>query len=322
MLTHAIVLGPQRRDPIVCEALDDLVGDRRQPVAVVTAGWEEREDETEELLEHVCRPLVNLGVWRRVERIFERDPELLDAMRQRHQTWRHVQDLYRLRLERLMESTRELLQKAIDDDDELAAAEANDAFELVRGLDRQHMDRIAQVHHEFYERVRPAERAAVVRERRELEKALADVACLCVAGGHVGVLLHRMQLFDLMQLWGDRPVVAWSGGAMVLSERVVLFHDQPPQGSSYAEVMEAGFGLLPGIVALPHARHRLQSDDVIRVRLLAERFAPATCTLLDYRVRLDRRDGRWRPRDGVRTLDEAGVVRDGWNATGAQGGSR
>ena len=34
MLSSAIVLGPQRREPIVCDAVDDLVPSRDEPVAV------------------------------------------------------------------------------------------------------------------------------------------------------------------------------------------------------------------------------------------------------------------------------------------------
>ncbi|MFN3241270.1 MAG: Type 1 glutamine amidotransferase-like domain-containing protein [Planctomycetota bacterium] len=307
-LSTAIVLGPQRREPILCEALDDLVGSRRASVALVTAGWEEREDEDEELREHVCRPVENLRIWARVERILDKDKELLKAMRERHATLRRVQDLYRLRLEGLMEPTRELLQRV--GEDPWVDAEEQDAWELVRGLDRQHMARVAEIHAEFEQRVRPTERAVVQKERRELEDLLAGVSCLLVAGGHIGVLLHRLRLFELCRLWGDRPVVAWSAGAMALTERIVLFHDSPPQGSSYAEVMEAGFGLLPGFVALPHATHRLQTSDTVRVQLLSRRFAPALCGLLDYGVRWDFRDDRWHAHTAGRRLGENGKVEE------------
>jgi hypothetical protein len=306
MLSNAIVLGPQRRDPIVCEAIDDLVPDRKRPVAVITAGWEEREDEDDELREHVCRPVENLQLWARVERILAKDKELREAIRERHVTWRRLQELYRLRLHGLMDSTREMLR--LSDSDDLVAAEEQDSWELVRGLDRQHMARIAQIHAEFFERFRPLERTAVQKERREIERVLQGVSCLMVAGGHVGVLLHRMQLFDLCAMWGDRPVIAWSAGAMALSERVVLFHDDPPQGSSFAEVMESGFSLLPDFVALPHAKHRLQTDDPVRVRMLSRRFAPAMCALLDYRARFDLRNGTWTPHSGSRQLDFEGLV--------------
>lgn len=306
MLSSAIVLGPQRRHPIVRTAIDDLVSDRSLPVAVVTAGWEEREDEDEELRQHVGRPVTNLQVWSRVESIFKKDPELREAVRERHDTWRRVQELYRLRLNGLMDSTRELLRRGHADP--LVAVEELDSWELVCGLDAQHMARVSTIHAEFIERVKPAERETVQDECRQIEKQLGDAACLLVAGGHVGVLLHRLQLFDVPGLWGDRPTIAWSAGAMALSERVVLFHDDPPQGSSFAEVMEAGFGLLPEFVALPHARHRLSTDDSVRVRMLSRRFYPAMCGLLDYGSRFDWRDGRWSAHAGARHLSADGLV--------------
>ncbi|MFT4512326.1 MAG: hypothetical protein ACI89X_001364 [Planctomycetota bacterium] len=309
MLSHAIVLGPQRRDPIVREAIEDLVSDQNSPVAVITAGWEEREDEDEELREHVGRPVVNLKVWARVESIFEQDKELREAVRERHVTWRRVQEIYRLRLQGLLGSTKELLRRG--DGDELFAAQEQDSWELVRGLDAQHMARVENLHADFAERIKPAERETVQKERRELEKQLADVSCLLVAGGHVGVLLHRMQLFDVCSLWGDRPTIAWSAGAMALSERVVLFHDEPPQGSSYAEVMESGFGLLPDFVALPHARHRLKTDDSVRVRMLSRRFQPAHCALLDYRSRFDCINGKWTAHANSSQLSQQGLVEEG-----------
>ena len=308
MLSTAIVLGPQRRHPIVCEAIDDLVQDRQGPVAVVTAGWEEREDEDDELRSHVCRPVENLRLCARVERILQKDKEVREPIRERHVIWRRVQELYRLRLNGLMDSTRELLRRS--GNDELALAEEQDSWELVRGLDMQHMARIEQIHAEFFARYRPLERTAVQKERREIEKQLAGVSCLLVAGGHVGVLHHRMQLFELCALWGDRPVIAWSAGAMALSERVVLFHDDPPQGSSFAEVMESGFALLPDFVALPHARHRLQTDDSVRVRMLSRRFAPAMCALLDYRARFDLRHGKWTAHKGAQQLGFDGLVEE------------
>jgi len=307
-LSTAIVLGPQRREPILKEAIDDLVVPRREVVALVTAGWEEREGEDDELRDHVGRPVENLKLWARVERIFADDQELLQSMRERHATLRRVQELYRLRLEGLMAPTSELLQRV--GEGPWVEAEEQDAWELVRGLDRQHMSRVNEIHAEFEQRVRPLERAGVQAEIRAIKEQLSSASCLLVAGGHIGVLLHRLRLFDVSGLWGDRPLIAWSAGAMALSERIVLFHDTPPQGSSHAEVMEAGFGLLPGFVALPHARHRLQTDSAVRMQLMSRRFAPATCFLLDDGARFDWRGGRWSARAGSRRLGQDGALEE------------
>jgi hypothetical protein len=317
MLSRAILLGPQRRDPIVRQAVDDLLPDRRRPVAALTAGWEEREAEDQELRDHVARPVVNLEVWARVERIFERDAELLRAMRERHDSLRRLQELYRLRLAGLLEPLRELMRRAQNGQngqngggdaakahgsDPLLFAEQHDAMTMVQGLDAQHVARVAQIHHDFEQRYQPGHRDAVVGERKAIQKLLRDAGALLIAGGHIAVLLHRMRLFDVTGLYGDRPVVAWSAGAMALCERIVLFHDSPPQGSSDPEVMEAGLALVPDFVALPHAKHRLATADALRMRLLAQRFQPACCALLDKRSRFDW-DGRsWRAHAGSRQL--------------------
>jgi hypothetical protein len=302
MLSAAILLGPQRHVPIVARAVAALVGDDDRPLAVVTAGWEERENEDHELREHVQRPVLNLELWARVERIFERDRELLTAMRQRHDTLRKVQELYRLRLQGAMDATKDLFRRS--GDDVWLAAERHDALVMLQGIDTQHVARVAQVHDEFEQRWRPADRAAVQRERRDLKHKLAEASCLLVAGGHIAVLLHRLRLFDVFGLHGDRPVIAWSAGAMALAERIVLFHDHPPQGSAHAEVMEAGFGLLPDIVPLPHAKHRLDAADPRHVQLFARRFAPALCVLLDDGCRIDWNGSRWSAGPGTRRFSE------------------
>src|SRR5437868_361239 len=137
-----VLLGPQRLKPTLVEAFQatGVTG----PVAAVTAGWEEREDEIEELSEHLARP---------------------------------VRDLLLLR------------------------------------------------------------REAVAEHREEIGRVLAVSSALAIAGGHVGMLLDRMRMFGVAELWGEKPVFAWSGGAMVASEEVVLFHDRPPQGAGRAEVL-------------------------------------------------------------------------------------
>lgn len=309
MLSHVILLGPQRHVPIVRPAVETLVPDEAAgPLALVTAGWEERESEDQEFRDHVQRPVVNLAIWARVERIFEQDAELLAAMRQRHDTLRTAQELYRLRLQGLMDGMRELFRRS--GDDSLLAAARHDAMVMLQGLDSQHVARVAQIHYDFEQRWRPHERAAVQREKRELQKLLREASCLLLAGGHVAVLLHRLRLFDVLSLYGDRPVIAWSAGAMALTERIVLFHDAPPQGSSYAEVMEAGFELVPDIVVLPHSKKRLHLHDERNMQLFARRFAPALCTLLDPGSRLDWNGARWSAQPGTQRLAENGQVQE------------
>ena len=161
-------------------------------------------------------------------------------------------------------------------------------------------------------RLRASELPSVARHRDELRELIEPTGALLIAGGHVGVLLNRLRLFAVLELIGDRPVVAWSGGAMALTERIVLFHDSPPQGPGDAEIYAPGLGLVRGVLPLPHARHRLRLDDPARVALLAQRFAPDLCVPLDAGERLDgsRGDTHWTLLGGARTLDADGSVRE------------
>jgi hypothetical protein len=69
---------------------------------------------------------------------------------------------------------------------------------------------------------------------------------------------------------------------------VVLFHDRAAQGASLTEVFDAGIGVVPGLVLLPHMRGGgCVTDDVLRMSVLARRFAPARCLVLDDGVRVD-----------------------------------
>jgi len=190
----------------------------------------------------------------------------------------------------------------------LLAEQRRAAIRAVRTLDRWHLRRIRRIHDDFDERWRPAGRPAVARHLEELHETLRGVNAVCIAGGHVAVLLGRLRLFDLRELVGDRAVIAWSAGAMAVSDRIVLYHDSPPQGAGDPEVIDAGLALCRGVVPLPHGSKRLKLDDPVRVSLFARRFAPATCVVLDEGSRLVRVGGVWSAGAGTRRLDRRGQV--------------
>jgi hypothetical protein len=107
-----------------------------------------------------------------------------------------------------------------------------------------------------------------------------------IAGGHVASLLNRLKLFDVINLAHSKHVVAWSAGAMVLTDRIVLFHDYPPYGTDIAQVLDAGFGLAPGLVLLPDPRRRVRLDDEEGIARFAARMAPARCVTMDHGTRI------------------------------------
>jgi hypothetical protein len=119
----------------------------------------------------------------------------------------------------------------------------------------------------------------------------------------VGVLAEVLHLFNVAAALNGAPVIAWSAGAMALTDRIVLFHDRAPQGPGHAEVYGSGLSLLRDVVLLPHARARLLLDDAPRMAVFARRFAPARCVPLEAGTRIDVDNGRW-PAD-VRTIEAA-----------------
>ncbi|KPK61343.1 MAG: hypothetical protein AMJ59_02705 [Gammaproteobacteria bacterium SG8_31] len=277
-MTPRAMLGPQRSSPNVASALVRM-GLDGAPVCTITAGWQEREGELEDLRRHLGRPTRDLELYRRAETLFASHPDFHRAYRQRQRTLKELQRLYRRRLSHASAAYAEMMREP--GDGMLVQNERRAALRALRTLDRQHLRRIERIHAAFDPSPDPRFQQGMDAQRREIWAIIADSAAVLIAGGHVEVLLNRLRLFGLKDLLGDRPIVAWSAGAMALSDRVILFHDHPPQGAGIAEISDRGLGLFPGIVPLPHAGQRLRLHDVARVSLFARRFAPARCITLD-----------------------------------------
>jgi hypothetical protein len=272
-----VLLSPQRRRPNLSGVLAQLGAEG--PYAVVTAGWEEREDEVGELEAHLGQKVVTLRLHGRLDQAFEADRPLFLAYRERRTRLREQADLYRLRLAHLAATWYELARRESRPD--LLEVERAAAVQALRDLDAHQTGRVANLVGEFDEAWRPAERPSLARHVAEVRRDLLSAECVLVAGGNVAVLLNRMRLFGLAPLLRQRPVFAWSAGAMALSERVVLFHDTPPQGPGHPEVLDAGLALVKGVTPLPHAATRLNLDERLRVSLFAQRFAPSALTILE-----------------------------------------
>ncbi|MFL6129636.1 MAG: hypothetical protein ACJ73E_11290 [Mycobacteriales bacterium] len=277
------VLGPQRRPTV----RPDWPG-----AATVTAGWRERESEDAELDRVLGGGTVNLRLHARWLDVLDTDPELATAELNHRAVLDELQELYALQVEHA-ERAAEAIRRSSSRPRTRAAALA-DAESALRLLDGSHLARVAEAGADFDAAWRPALREPVARHRAEVAELIAGAGALVLTGGHVGVLLHVLRLFDVRP---PEPVLAWSAGAMVLTDRVVLF------SGGRAETYAAGLGMLPGLVLLPHARRRLPLDDPARIGALARRFAPARCVVLDDGVQLDAATLR-----GARVIDQDGRV--------------
>ena len=294
------LLGPQRRP-----TLDTVVTSLRLegPVATVTAGWQEGEPEDGELSRRLGARDVNLGLYRRWLDVQERDPGFAAGERSLQGVLEELQDIYLLRLDHALQAVYAIQRRSSD---RLRASVLAEAVSAVRDLDAGHLDRVRDVRGDFYQRLAPHDRPVIAEHRAAVAGLLGDAAALVVAGGHVGVLADVLHLFNVAASLRS-PVIAWSAGAMALTERIVLFHDRAPQGPGQPEVYGSGLSVLRNMVPLPHARARLLLDDAPRMAVFARRFAPARCVLLENGTRIDT-DGDGTCPPGTRVLAEDGRV--------------
>ncbi len=136
------------------------------------------------------------------------------------------------------------------------------ALAAVRDVDEWHLYQTGLLAQEFAARTRPG--GAACRwpgTAARWPRSWPTVAVLAIAGGHVGVLMECLETFGVAPLLTSNrrpPLVAWSAGAMVLAEVIVLFADDAPQGNGHPEIYRSGLGVVRKLIPLPHARRRLQ----------------------------------------------------------------
>jgi len=309
---RVVLLGPQRRPTLdgVVRSLGLLEpAAPGQRFATVTAGWREREPDDGELVSllggsaghHSAghHGAVNLGLYRRGMDVAERDPVFAAGWDELRRTLAGLQEVYLLRLDYALRAVYAVQRQAGS-----GSEAVEDAVAAVRALDEAHLRRVNGARGEFYARLEPHARPVIAAHRDEVAAVLRDAGALVVAGGHVGVLADVLHLFNVAAaLNGGSLVIAWSAGAMALTDRIVLFHDRAPQGPGHPEVYGSGLSLLRDVVLLPHARARLLLDDTPRMAVLARRFAPARCVPLEAGNRIDVYDGAWPT--GLRVIEAA-----------------
>lgn len=299
-----VLLGPQRRP-----GLDKVVAGLQLdgPFATITAGWQERELADDELDEHLGGRATNLALWSRRQDVLDRDPEFAAAHRRRTVELTDLQELYLIGVRHTSRALTELRSQT-ERSERATRFAVSDGEEVLRSLDRRHLERVREINATFYDATRPHEHPLIAAHRAEVAELLAAAEAVVLTGGHVGELLDALHLFNVVPAGLDRlPVIAWSAGAMVLTERVVLFNDNASRGPRAPEVYADGLGLLPGVVVLPSARQRLRMQETARMGLLARRFVPAVCVPLDPGARVEIEVDGSLPNDAP-VIDESGAV--------------
>jgi peptidase E len=216
-----------------------------------------------------------------------------------------MQSLYRVQLEHASNAVLDVWNH--EGEPSIRRAARRSALGVMRRLDHEHLLAIERVHEDFARRVMLTERKSVAPHRNELARLIGEAGAVLIAGGHVAILANRLRFLGFAALLQGKPILAWSAGAMAISERIVLFHDQPPQGPGVPELFDQGLAMVPGVLPLPHAQTRLHLHDSEHISILARRFAPQHCMTLDHGSVVSYVDGRaagyansWRlTRDGT-----------------------
>ncbi|QGN58316.1 Type 1 glutamine amidotransferase-like domain-containing protein [Nostocoides sp. HKS02] len=302
---RTVLLGPQRFMTTAGTALRSLGVEG--PVATINAGWEEREDVVDELDQVIGGEARHLRLHHRMFDVIEKDPAFASAamtFRDRHDA---LLSLYRLRLQHALDGVY-AVQRRVREAQAAAYGALDDAIEVVRHVDNWYAGQLKTLYAEL-DAASPIDASGVIGwHRGEIAALLGESAAVVLTGGHVGTLLRALRLFAI-EIPDELPVVAWSAGAMALTERVVLFHDFGPQGASEAEVFDRGLGRVKGLVVLPHARRRLRLDDRDRCAVMARRFTDQHCVLLDDGTALELDDAGGLP-SGARILGIDGAIHD------------
>jgi hypothetical protein len=297
-----VLLGPQRFLTTAGTVVRSLAADGH--VATVTAGWQERETDDAELHAVMEQRTRNLGLYGRLLDVLDHDPHFRDAALAHREAMDELAGVYSVRLQRALDSVYAVQRRLVRDD--LADAALADGVRVVRSIDDWYLDLVDQLYAELEAAAPVSESEPIQRHRAEIAELLGGAAALAIAGGHVGILLRCLKLFGVNPR-PELPVVGWSAGAMALTDRIVLYNDNGPQGVRGAEVWDRGLGRAPRVVALPHARRRLKMDDATRLRVLVRRFAEARCLLLDNGSRVDVGVDGELP-TGARVLSDYGTV--------------
>ena len=276
-MSRALLLGPLGAAPQLTDELTELGVDG--PVALVTAGYEEAERNDAHLDRALGGGTRNLGLYGRRLDILDSDPDYAAALQRLRVELAEQQTLYRARVVHALAGV-DAVRRLGGGTRRSVGTQLDAAIRDVRALDDTHSAYIGAALQRFEAEFPPDQRDALLLHRDAVAALLRDCAALAIAGGHIGVILESMWLCDVGAATARMPLIAWSSGAMAVTERV-LVADEHEIAERPTEVMGLGTAAVRGVVVMVDAQARLRVGDADSVALLARRCAPRACVLLD-----------------------------------------
>ena len=277
------ILGPQRPTPNIANVLNAHC--RRGPIAVISAGWRYDESEIQALTRDIQREVYHLPLYEWFDELGDKETELSNEHSERQKKIKAYKKAYRMRLQLDMEYLAFIhqLHKSSPVYYEKDLIEARKA---IAKTDHDAITRLNEIRLEFPNLQEPWLHASAASYHQEIKDILEKCDVLIITGGHVAILRNRMFFFGLHALLKDfleqgKSIICWSAGAMSLTDEIVLYYDDPPDGKGTAEVLDTGLNLIPNTLFFPHGRQRLKVDEQLRISSLVHRFTPKRCFILE-----------------------------------------
>ena len=309
MPINLYILGPQRPSENLSEIVQSHLSSGQLslqggPISVITSGWRHDEGEIQPLREAIPLPLLSLPLYHWFDELGRVEKELAKQHKSRQRLIKQYKKFYRRRLQnglhlwRSLEdlSQKEILEKEILEKEISISRDLHQnvpyGFELeeicsdVRRCDEDVLNRLRQIRDLYPDLQNPWTHPSAQPYHQRIKEILDSSQALFIAGGHVAILRNRMNFFGLHHVIRDflmsgKPIYSWSAGAMVLSEKIVLYYDNPPQGEGHPEILDEGLNIFRNMIMFPHAHERLDLNDTNRIKKLAKRFAPQLCIGLE-----------------------------------------
>lgn len=292
MTAPIYILGPQSPNANLPQAIERFAPDG--PLALISAGWRHGESEYDALTRDLNRPINLLPLYSWFDELGAIEPELSSRSKTRQQYIKTYKSAYRLQLHSALGLwTR--MQELDAQHPTVHKADVEDALGFVKQIDERAIERLNQIRADFEDLETPWSHPSVQPMYEQIKDTLDKSSALLIAGGHVALLRNRMYFFGLHQLIqsfleAGKPVFAWSAGAMAITNRIILYYDDPPFGKGIPEVLDSGIGNIPHVILLPHAKTRLRVNNQHRIQQFAQRFAPDICITLENGALLSWKD--------------------------------
>ena len=196
---RTVLLGPQRFRTTVGAAIRTVAPEGT--VATVTAGWRDRESDTDELDATLEGRGRHLRLYGRLTDVLDSDQRFAEAALAHRDAVDELAGIYSLRLQRALDSVYTVQRRTVRTD--VAASAEADGVRVVQSIDQWYLDAVDQLHGELQAAAPPEESEPIQRHRAEVAEAVGQASAIAIAGGHVGQLLRCLKLFA-----GEPPATA------------------------------------------------------------------------------------------------------------------